>query len=51
MGYLGVKNELTNDVELADKSRGVFTEIVENFHDFSWFKNFFEAVLTRVNFL
>lgn len=46
---LSVEYEVANQVVLADEGRGIFTEVVEDFHDLIGLHHLFESVAERIN--
>ena len=49
VSYLRVEYEITNKVELADKCRGILTEIMKDFHDLVRFHDFLETICEWIN--
>ena len=46
---LGIKDEVADQVVLADEGRGILTEVVEDLHYLIGLHHFFESVAERIN--
>lgn len=49
MSDLGVEDEVTDQVVLADQGGGVLAKVVEDFHDLVGLHYFFESIIERIN--
>ena len=48
MSYLGIENEVADEVILADEWRGILTKVMKNFHDQIGLHYFFKSIAERI---
>lgn len=49
MGDLSIEHKVTDQVVLADESRGILAKVMEDLHHLIRFQNLFKAMMTRIH--